>query len=372
MEQREYELAAALRHELHAHPELSGQEDWTRERLMSFLREHTALEIVPMGGWFYAVYHSGTDQPSIAFRADFDALPVEDAIDAPYRSRCPGVGHKCGHDGHSAALAALALEVDRRGAGRDVYFVFQHAEEIGAGGEVCAAALKKLGVEEVYAFHNMSGYPRGAVCLREGTMHCASRGMILRFTGTPAHASTPERGRNPAFAVARLVCAIPELTDPEGYDGLVLCTVIQINVGEPAFGVSAHRGELLLTIRAQYERELAALQSALEALARREAGRYGLELEIGYQDVFPETANHPAQTEKVRRAARRLGFPVCEMAAPERCSEDFGYYLHAIPGAMFFLGNGEDYPPLHSAAFDFPDKAIRQAERLFQALIEEA
>lgn len=244
------DLAIQLRHALHRHPERSGQEVWTRTYLMDFLRAHTALEVVDRGSWFYAAYRSGRGH-GIAFRADLDALPIPDEIDAPYRSQIPGVGHKCGHDGHSAALAALALEVDRDGAGRDVFFLFQHAEETGAGAVACLGLLEAEQVEEIYAFHNMSGYPRGAVCVRPGTMHCASRGAIVTLTGVPAHASTPELGRNPALAAARLVEALPRLSRWPGRRGLVLATVVGVRVGEGDFGVSAFGGELRLTLRAQ-------------------------------------------------------------------------------------------------------------------------
>lgn len=370
MKQKQYALAAALRHQLHAHPELSGREVWTKGHLMAFLTEHTKLELVDRGAWFYGVYRAQKPRGSIAFRADFDALPMEERTDLPYRSQQPGAAHKCGHDGHSAALAALALEVDDLGADKDVYFIFQHAEEIGVGGAVCAQLLEEEGIDEVYAFHSMSGYPRGAVCLREGTMNCASRGMIIRLEGAPAHASTPELGRNPALAVAHLVDAIPTLTRPEEHRGVVLCTVIQIAVGAPAFGMSAHSGRLLLTLRAQYEAELDALQRALEERAAQEAARYDLRCALEYQDVFPETANHPVAVERVRRAAAGLGLPVVEMGAPMRASEDFGYYLKRAPGAMFLLGNGEAYPPIHAADFDFLDEHIPTACALFRALIE--
>lgn len=102
-------LCVALRHELHAHPELSGCETWTKWRLMDFLREHTSLKLFDHGYFFYALYQGKSAAPAIAFRADFDALPIEDEIDAPHRSQCSGVGHKCGHDGHSATLCALGV-----------------------------------------------------------------------------------------------------------------------------------------------------------------------------------------------------------------------------------------------------------------------
>ena len=253
MNQADLNLAVTLRHELHAHPELSGQETWTKARLMDFLQEHTKLELHDRGNWFYALYR-GRGVGKIAFRADFDALPMEETCELPYRSQCPGVAHKCGHDGHSAALALLGLTLERTGADRDVYLIFQPAEEVGAGGEACAALLKEEHIGEVYAFHNMPGYPLHTVALRKGTMNCASKGVAYRFEGVSTHASTPELGRNPAQAVARIVGALPGLTRQEDHRGLVMATVVQIAVGEPAFGISAYRGALLLTLRAQYRR----------------------------------------------------------------------------------------------------------------------
>ena len=360
-------LAVSLRHQLHAHPELSGQEQWTKACLMDFLRRHTQLEVVDQGSWFYARC-PGKGSGSVAFRADFDALPIQEDTPLPYRSQIPGVSHKCGHDGHSATLALLSLTLKE--PPREVYLIFQCAEETGQGGEACARFLKERGVEEVYAFHNMSGYPLGAVCLRRGTMNCASRGMILHFEGTPAHASTPELGRSPALAVARLVEALPDLTRREDHKGLVLATVVQMDVGEPAFGMAAHRGALLLTLRADYEEELTALVAALEDLARREAEAWELSLNISYTDVFPANVNHDAAVRRVEKAAHRLGAPVVEMAAPMRASEDFGWYLRETPGAMFLLGNGEDHAPIHSADYDFPDVLLPQACALFTSLID--
>lgn len=363
-----YGLARALRHQLHAHPELSGQEAWTKARLMAFFQEHTHLELVDRGSWFYALCR-GRETGSVAFRADFDALPIEETCTMTYRSQCPGVAHKCGHDGHSAALALLGLTLEETGAERDVYLIFQPAEEVGGGGEACAALLAEQGIKEVYAFHNMPGYPLRTVALRKGTMNCASKGLILQFEGVSTHASTPELGRNPAQAVAKVVGALPSLTRREDHQGLVMATVVQIDVGEPAFGISAYRGALLLTLRAQYQGELDTLQDRITTLARQAAEADGLTLTLEERDVFPETANHPAAVEKVEAAARALGLPVVEMPEPMRGSEDFGWYLRQAEGAMFLLGDGEDHPPLHSTDFDFPDELLEAACELFQALI---
>ena len=136
--------AVVLRHRLHRCAELSGQEKQTKAMLIDFLRTHTSLELHDMGAWFYAVYKAPLNARTesaptrrIAFRADFDALPIEDDPALPYASENRGVAHKCGHDGHSAALCALAAEIDRHGCRSDILFLFQHAEETGCGAPVC-------------------------------------------------------------------------------------------------------------------------------------------------------------------------------------------------------------------------------------------
>ena len=368
MDREIYRLAVQLRHELHQHPELSMHETWTKARLMDFLRRHTSLKLVDRGRWFYAVHWAGEEKESIAFRADMDAVPVAEPPElVPYASQCPGVGHKCGHDGHSAALAAFGLELDRTGAEKNVFLLFQHAEETGQGALECMEMLKEHNISEIYAFHNLPGVSLGAVAVPEGVAQFASTGMILQFTGVKSHASYPENGRNPAFAIGEIVTEIPQLIRPEHYRGMALITVIQVDVGERAFGTGAGYGELLLTIRAELEEELEQLRKRLEALAQKKAQAYALGCSFAYEDPFPETRNHPRAVAKVRQAAERLGVPVEEMKERFRASEDFGHYTKQIPGAMFYLGSG-DSAPLHTEQFDFPDQLIGTAVDLFLQL----
>ena len=373
MKPENLEKAITLRHELHAHPELSMEEVWTRNHLMDFLRENTKnLEIVDCGRWFYAMYHAENPKGTIGFRADFDALPIEESLpDLPYASTVPGVSHKCGHDGHAAALAGFALEVDQEGADQNVVFLFQHAEETGSGAIETVDTLTKLGIDEFYAYHNHTGpQPKYSIVLHNGIAQCASTGMTIAMTGTVAHASMPETGVSPAIPLAKLACALPALSDPAQYRGLVLCTIVQIDVGKKAFGVAPGYGELSLTARAEYEAELEVLLEKIRALAREIAGESGLELEITYADPFPETRNDDRCTDKVRAAARALGLPVYEVPEARRGSEDFGHILKAIPGCNFGISGGPDTPAPHTFSYDFPDGILETAVEVYKKLIQ--
>jgi amidohydrolase len=366
------ELAVALRRELHRRPELACRETWTKGHLIDFLRRRSSLEIVDRGLWFYALYRAGKEKPSIAFRADFDALPMDETIDLPYGSQCPGVSHKCGHDGHSACLAAFALDIDKYGADKNVYFVFQHAEETVEGGKDCAPLMEEEGIGEVFAFHNVPGMPLNAVAVRDGISNCGSTGMIISLKGAPAHASQPEDGRNPCFAFAEIIRSLPAFTDPAQYRGLILGTVIGINAGKEAFGMAASEGRLMLTIRGQFDEELEELRRKIEDKTREEAGAYGLACEISFRDSVPALLNHGGSAEKVRRAAKKLGFPLLEVRDPGRGSEDFAWFTRRTRGAMFWVGAGEDRAPIHSGGFDFNDEIIPTVVDLYRSLARES
>lgn len=374
MLRKNYEAAVELRHELHGHPELSNEEIWTKQRIFDFVRSHTKrIELHDRGTWFYGVYREpqsntrgGKRRDTLLFRADLDALPMEEVIALPWASKIPGKAHKCGHDGHSATLAAFAMEVDQRGAENDIVFLWQPAEEVGAGALQCLPVLDAERVTRVYGYHNMAGFPYKSIVVRDEVIQCASVGMIIKFTGLPAHASQPETGRNPSLAIATLIQRIPELTKKA--KELLLCTVVQVNVGNRQFGMSAYYGELLMTIRATYEDELEQLKANLVQLANAEAERAGLKCEFEYSDAFPETRNTKACVDHVRAVAKAQGRHVHEMAKAFRPSEDFGHYGKQRPACYFFIGNGEDYPPIHTSSYDFRDEIIEVGVGMFKGL----
>lgn len=368
MDKKNLEMGIQLRHELHEHPELSYEEIWTRTHLKEFLREYTNLKVVDKGRWFYAVYEAGEDKANIAFRADFDALPIDETCDIPYISQIPGKGHKCGHDGHAAALAGLGLELDKYGADKNVYLLFQHAEETGQGAIECTSLITSNNIDEIYAFHNTIGYPKNHVVLRKGIMNCASKGMTITMDGKRSHASMPEAGINPSFAIANIINSIPELIKLE-YKGMVLCTIVQVDIGELAFGTSAGHGKLRLTIRGQYEEEMDNLQHTLEECSIKEAEKWGLKCSFDYQDAFPETSNHSESVDKVIDVCNSLDISVLNIEEPYRGSEDFGHLLKLTKGALFFISAGEDLPELHTTDYDFSDELIEKAVEIFKALI---
>ena len=346
---------SSLRRKLHAIPERSGQEAKTKALLMEFLRTHTSLELFPCGEGFCAAHReTGAARPAVTLRADYDALALPDGSAA----------HLCGHDGHAAALCGVALQIEGKRLDRNVFLLFQPAEETGQGAEGCLELFRREQVDEIYGAHNLPGYPLGQILTRLGTFACASRGLTLSFRGKPAHAAYPEDGISPAPAVGRLLCALPGLADPARYSGMTLCTVIGAEMGEKAFGASAAQAEVWLTLRAEHDRDLEALQQTILALAEELARRSHLVLSHQLQDVFPATENHPAQAQKILSLEGAALLP-----APMRWSEDFGHFLQHCPGAFFGIGAGEACPALHTEHYEYPDSLLRPTVDTFLKLL---
>jgi amidohydrolase len=345
------------------------QETFTKGYLYDFVKKHTDLTVVDKGRWFYA-FKKGNDETKtpMAFRADFDAVAIQETCHVPYLSKNPGVGHKCGHDGHASVLCGLALALSETTPPQDTYLVFQHAEETGEGGEECAQLMEEKKIGRVFAFHNRSGYPRHAVVYRKGLTQCASKGLTISFTGKPAHASQPEDGINPAEAIATLILYAGELVRSQRFTEMVLCSVIHTEIGHKNFGVNASAGEVSMTLRANREDEMDTLELLLRNKAQCLANEQGMQVAFAISDPFPETRNHDDALQAVLTVAKKQNLKTIEMDQPWRASEDFGYYTKKTSGAMIYIGNGEDYPMVHTGDYDFCDEIIPTVVDLFYAL----
>lgn len=356
----------ALRHELHEYPELSMNEAHTKQKLIDFIANNTRLAVVDCGKWFYASRYVESTH-AIAFRADMDALPIDESLNIPHASRNPGISHKCGHDGHCAALCGLALELDAMSLNRSVYMIFQHAEETGQGGQECANFLRERNISEIYAFHNWSGYPEKSIVVRSGLCQCASQGLTIKFTGKSSHASEPEKGINPSFAVGRFIMSLKELY--EHYEGRkILCTIVNVKVGSKNFGISPGDGEISMTLRAEHESDMKNFDSELRRIAVQKSEEFSVAVSFETHDYFPETVSDSECVMKVKNAAKSLSLNVIEMQKAIRASEDFGWYMKQTPGAIFYIGNGENYPAIHTTSYDFNDNILPVAVNMFREI----
>ncbi|ATN35001.1 peptidase M20 [Rhizobium sp. ACO-34A] len=366
-----------LRRDLHRHPEISGEEQWTAARIVSFLTPLKPAKILTgLGGHgVAAVFEGAASGPTLLFRCELDALPIEEKSSAAYRSTIPGKGHLCGHDGHSTIMTALALGLSRQLPKRGrVVLLFQPAEETGAGAAAVIADPKFGGITPGLAFslHNLPGLPLGHVSIKAGPVNCASRGMRVALSGKTAHASQPETGISPMSAIAALMPALTGLSRgaPPALD-FRLATVTHASLGEKAFGIAPGDGEIWVTLRTLTDDGMDELCNEAEALARSAAEDGNLGLDISYDDIFLHCENAPEAVDHLIRALDAEGVSHDERNLPMRGSEDFGRFRAIAPSAMFFLGSGETHPALHNPDYDFPEDLIAIGARIFMRVVRD-
>ncbi len=367
-----------FRRDLHRFPEVSGEESQTAARIVAALGPSKPDLIVPQlgGHGIAAVWNGASPGQTVLFRAELDALPIDEVGQPPHRSTLPGRGHMCGHDGHMTILLALARLIGRkRPATGRVILLFQPAEENGAGAAAVLADPKfdPLKPDWAFALHNMPGLPLGHATLRAGTMMCASQGLRVQLTGKTAHASMPETGISPVHAVARLIPALLAL-GPGGAltEDFRMVTITHTRVGEPAFGISPGYAELWVKLRTREDGPMAALYHEAAALVQTEAARDGLTVTCLTEDAFSATVNDQAAITRLTSALDALNIPHDARNLPLRGSEDFGRFGEAgAQMAMMFLGSGEAHPQLHNPDYDFPDDLIPLGCAIFHRVLRD-
>lgn len=344
-----------LRHCLFENAELSHQEVKTKQILIDFLKQHTTLEIVDKGEYFYAIHKE--EGPHIAFRADMDAISGRE-----------GTYHGCGHDGHCASLAAFGVWLEGKTLGKCVYLLFQSAEEVGEGAALCLDFIKEEKIEEIYGYHNIPGYSLNHILVKNGPFASASKGLSILIHGRQTHAATPELGENPGFAIARVVNEFEQICDASLYNGMVQITLVHVKVGEKAFGVSAGEGELCVTIRAHRSEDLKKLQERILESVNTYAK--GMSVEYTEHEPFEDTTNHEESYAKAMGALEKASLPYIQLEEPFRWSEDFGLFLKNTKGCFFGIGAGEEWSALHTPEYEFNDAIIERAVDLFRILVE--
>jgi amidohydrolase len=362
--------AVAFRRHLHTMPEISGEEAATAAAVIQALGPLRPDQIIDeLGGHgVAAIYDSGLPGPTVLLRSELDGLPIEELSDAAHRSRNPGKGHLCGHDGHTATLllVARALAGQRPPRGR-IVLMFQPAEENGAGARAVTSdpRFSAIAPDISFSWHNKPGVRMGHAWLGTGVVNCASRGMRIVLTGKTSHASEPENGVSPMPALAALMPRLTALGDTAASgNGFAMVTVTHARLGEAAFGITPGHGEVWATLRTLTDDAMAALAARAEALARDVAERHGLALTIAYHDIFAHCENAPLAVQHLREAMTIEGMSHETGDLPFRASEDFGVFGHGAPAAMFFLGAGERHAALHNPDYDFPDELMAPAARV--------
>lgn len=366
-------LLIDFRHALHAFPEVSEHETQTRKKVRTFLGKHTDAELIEFAHTaLLAIFDSGKPGESILFRAELDALPIQEINDFEYKSQIENVSHKCGHDGHSTILCGLALKLQKEppSSGK-VMLLFQPAEENGKGAEavVNSPEFQNIKPDYVYALHNLPGFPMHQVVLRKNSFTAAVKTLVLKFHGKTAHAAEPENGVNPATTIADIIQKSVSLTNNNpNSDDFQLITPVYANLGDLAYGISAGYGELHLTLRAWYQKRMDDLGNDILHFAEANCKKAGIGLEYEWAEIFAANKNNDKAVEHIHHATKLLNLNLHWKDYPFKWGEDFGLFTQRFRGAMFGLGAGEKTPALHNPDYDFPDDLIETGANLFNEI----
>lgn len=375
-----------IRHDLHAHPQIRFEETYASELIQ---RELTALGIEFKAGLargtgvlgYLPATSNPESAPTIALRADIDALPIHEETGKPYASTIPGRMHACGHDGHTTILIGvarrLAAETVRK---NNVLFVFQPAEEGGAGGDLMVkdgclnGTLLGKKADMMFGLHGWTTLKIGTVATKVGAMMASTDEFYIEMIGQGGHAAAPETTRDPIVAIASLITSLQQIssrnTDP--FDNIVV-TIGQVH-GGTANNIIPMSAMVHGTIRTMNPETRIMAKKRLEQVAHGVAAAHDVEAKVTINEGYPVVINHPDAVARFMAVAPSIvGSENCsDQAIPTMGGEDFAYYASECPCCFYQLGlipEGKDsVPSVHTPHFDFNDDAIEIGVNVMTAL----
>jgi len=331
-----------FRRELHRNPELSLEENETARGVMRKLDILGIPYRSGVGGHgIVAEIRGGSPGPTIALRADTDALPIQEETGLPFASEKPGLMHACGHDAHTAMLLGAAELLATKTFAGTARLIFQPAEEINAGARAMMEAGALEGVSEIYGLHNLPTLTAGRAATRSGPMMGSVDRIEIELTGKGAHGAIPNQGIDPIVCAGALIQSLQSVVSREVSPfSPVVVTIGSIHAGE-ANNVIPQTCRMTGTIRSFDPSVQRLLPAALERIVQGIAAAHRCVARIGYIHQVPVLVNEEANTRFVEAAIDGiLGEGQRGLAEPTLAGEDFSLYLEKLPGCFFWLGSG--------------------------------
>lgn len=386
----DHELHATVsgwRRHLHANPGLTLDEGETAAFVVEKLRSLGVTEIeTGIGGHGVVATlrrHGGRPASgiggnrSVGLRADMDALPIQEADESlPHRSRKAGVMHACGHDGHTAALlgAAALLQADPSWSGT-VRLVFQPAEEGGGGARkmIADGLFQRFPMERIFGWHNWPGLGAGTVAVHERAVMAAGARFDITFDGHAGHAALPHMTKDPMIGAGHAIVALQSIVSRE-VDPMKagVVSITMASSGEAQNQVPA-RAVLKGTARWLDNAVGDIIETRMREIVQGLAITFGLSAVVNFNRGVPVTENHPAERETAAAAAATVT-QVTRDLLPAMTGEDFSWFLHEVPGAFVWIGNGpaEGGRELHNPSYDFNDDILPAASGFLAAVAKRA
>lgn len=362
-----YEEMVALRRYMHQHPELSFQEYNTAKFIHSFY-EKLQIEVrVNVGGnGVVAKVYGKKPGKTVALRADFDALPIQDEKEVPYKSIVPGVMHACGHDGHTATLLVLAKTInDLKEELEGTYvFIHQHAEEYAPGGAISMIEDGCLdGVDVIFGTHLWASEPTGTIQYRTGPIMAAADRFEIDIQGKGGHGAQPHKTVDAIVIASQLVLNLQQIVSRRinPIDSAVV--TIGSFTAQNAFNVIADKAHLIGTVRTFNDSVRQFIEDEMERIIAGTCSMSGSSYEFRFDRGYPAVVNHEKETAYLTFCAQKVAeVTTIEESEPQMGGEDFAYYLQNVPGTFFFtgakpVGNETGYPH-HHPKFDIDEKAM--------------
>lgn len=363
----------AWRKHLHQHPELSFQENKTAEFIYGHLTQWGIEAKKGIGGHgVVGIIRGAESGPTVALRADMDALPIQDQKQCGYASKVPGVMHACGHDAHTATLLAVAKSFQER---RDelkgnVVFIFQPAEEFTPGGAVPMIREGVLdGVDVIYGVHLWTPFPIGGVYTAPGRLMAAADEFRIVIRGKGGHGGLPHETVDSIVIASQLVMNLQTIVS-RNVDPVEPCVVSvgSIQAGT-AFNIIAETCLMMGTVRSYSEQVRDLVRERIERLVADTCRMNGAEGDVEYRTGYPPVINDEREAERFFRAVPGW-FPAEDVRRSPliMAGEDFAYYLQKIPGCFMFVGAGNEKAgiryPHHHPKFDIDETAMLNAAKL--------
>ncbi len=375
----------AVRHALHANPELGFEEHFTAELIARQLARYGVDEIhrgIGRTGLIGVIRGRLTHSArTIGLRADMDALPMHEDNDVPHRSRKAGAMHGCGHDGHVTMLlgAARYLAAHREFDGT-AHLIFQPGEEGFAGAQAMIddGLFERFPCDAVYAMHNWPALPAGTIAVQPGPIMAAADRVTITITGRGGRGAHPYLTVDPVLVAAHVITAAQSIVsrNVSPIDSAVV-SLCSIQAGHPgAMSVIPREAKLVGTVRTFRAETQDLIEQRLRALAESVAAGFGASAEVFYERLYPATVNSQREATFGARVAEELvgAEHVVRELEPSMGAEDFAFMLRVRPGAYFRIGQGsaDGAGMLHSGRYDFNDAILPLGAALFARLAEQS
>ena len=360
-----------IRKQLHQIPEVSGNEKLTSEYISLLLEKFENIDLVKQVGGYgiLAKIFFTNDGPEVLFRAELDALPIQEVNTFEYQSNHDGVSHKCGHDGHMTILISLIEYFQNlKNQKGTIYFLFQPAEENGEGAKACLEYFKinNITFDYIFALHNIPNYSFGEVFVKSEEITPAVYSVKIKIEGRTAHAAEPENGINPSKSIQKIISFFDKMNIPNQEDlNFLICTPIHINMGEIAYGISAGYGEVHYTLRSWKNKVLNNSKQRIEEYITKLSKEEEIKITIEYLEEFRANQNNLECVNLIEEACYKEKIKFNKLVKPFKWGEDFGILTENYKGALFGIGAGENIPTLHNPDYDYPDELTPIGRNLF-------